>query len=172
MKVGNFSPAVTGMFKNDRLWGDFQALENAQKNAPFTPDFFPELISKSTCRSSTVFETNPTIQRRAFDSGHVLDFGKGVLLGIVELDCLAEFLGIRARTPAFPPSCPCGVQTLASTVSNYVTFKLGYRRHQSEQQLSGASRGVDGFFQRYEIHAFRVESFHEPDQIFCAPAEP
>ena len=35
MEVGNFSPAVIGMFKNDRLWGDFQALENAQKKAPF-----------------------------------------------------------------------------------------------------------------------------------------
>ena len=172
MEVGNFSPAVIGMFKNDRLWGDFQALENAQKNAPFTPDFFPELIPKSTCRSSTVFETNPTIQRRAFDSGHVLDFGKGVLLGIVELDCLAEFLRIRTRTPALPPSCPCGVQALAGTVSNYVAFKLSDCRHQREEQLSGASRGVDGFFEGNEIHAFRVESFHEPDQIFCASAEP
>ena len=89
MKAGNFSPAVIGMFKNDRLWGDFQALENAQKNASFTLNFFPELIPKSTYRSSTVFGTNPTIQRRTLDSGHVLDFGKGVLLGIVELDCLA-----------------------------------------------------------------------------------
>ena len=172
MKAGNFSAAVIGMFKNDRLWGDFQALENAQKNAPFTPDFFPELISKSTCRSSTVFETNPTIQRRALDSGHVLDFGKGVLLGIVELDCLAEFLRIRTRTPALPPSCPCGVQALAGTVSNYVAFKLSDCRHQHEEQLSGASRGVDGFFEGNEIHAFGVESFHEPDQIFCASAKP
>lgn len=89
MKAENFSPAVIGMFKNDRLWVDFQALENAQKNAPFTLNFFPELIPKSTCRSSTVFGTNPTIQRRTLDSGHVLDFGKGVLPGIVELDCLA-----------------------------------------------------------------------------------
>ena len=168
MKVGNFSPAVIGMFKNDHLWGDFQALENAQKNASFTLNFFPELIPKSTYRSSTVFGTNPTIQRRALDSGHVLNFGKGVLLGIVELDCLTEFLRIRTRTPALPPSCPCGVQTLAGTIGNYVTFKLGDCRHQREEQLSGAGRGVDGFFEGNEIHAFGVESFHEPDQIFCA----
>lgn len=172
MKAGNFSPAVIGMFKNDRLWGDFQALQNAQKNAPFTPDFFPELIPKSTYRSSTVFGTNPTIQRRTLDSGHVLDFGKGVLLRIVKLDCLAKLLGIRTRTPAFPPSCTCRVQTLAGTVGNYVAFKLSDCRHQSEQQLSGAGRGVDGFFEGNEIHAFGVESFHEPDQIFCASAEP
>ena len=142
------------------MWVDFQALQNALKNASFTLNFFPELIPKSTYRSSTVFGTNPTIQRRALDSGHVLDFGKGVLPGIVELDCLAELLRIRTRTPAFPPSCPCGVQTLAGTIGNYVTFKLGDCRHQREEQLSGAGRGVDGFFEGNEIHAFGVESFH------------
>ena len=86
------------------MWGDFQALEIAQKNAPFTPDFFPELISKSTYRSSTVFGTNPTIQRRALDSGHVLDFGKGLLAGFLPLVACWFFVPGGGVSPDSPLS--------------------------------------------------------------------
>ena len=43
MKAGNFSAAVIGMFKNDRLWGDFQALENALFYTGFLPRTYPKI---------------------------------------------------------------------------------------------------------------------------------
>ena len=51
------------LFKNDRLWADFGAFEINPKTDLFQPFFFPKLIPKSTYRLSTVFGTNPTVER-------------------------------------------------------------------------------------------------------------
>ena len=89
MNADSHPSAVMVLFKNERLWAGFGAFEITPKTALFQQYFFPKLVPKSTCRSSTVFGTNPAIERRTLDSGHILDFRKAVLLSIVQLYRLA-----------------------------------------------------------------------------------